>query len=166
MEKVTARELKARSRIVLMSQLSQRDSLLVRTALQKLIGAEAEKGTDIQPVTFCDEVTDTLCLMVDGDVHAAIVFKTAAIADPLILDKEKDHAIVALELLWQSLQGLLLGRGASELFFGTPTEGDQDFRKMLERRGVAERLDSDRVHFFRREIRPKRSSAPGGEARG
>ena len=161
---MTVRELKARSRIVLLSQLSTRDSLLVRTALQKLISAEKE--IDIQPVTFCDDLTDTLCLFVDGEVHAAIVFKTAAIADPLILDKEKDHAVVALELLWQSLQGLLLGRGASELFFGTPTQGDQRFRKMIERRGVILRLDDDRVHFFRREIRPKRNSAPGGEDRG
>ena len=164
MAEMTVRELKARSRIGLISSLSPRDSLLIRTALQKLISAEKE--IDIQPVTFCDDVTDTLCLIADGEVLAAIVFKTAAIADPLILDKDKDHAAVALEILWHSLQGLLLGRGASELFFGTPTEGDQGFRKMLERRGVVDRLDTDRVHFFRREIRPKRGSAPGGDDRG
>jgi len=42
MAEMTVRELKARSRIGLISSLSPRDSLLIRTALQKLISAEKE----------------------------------------------------------------------------------------------------------------------------
>jgi hypothetical protein len=116
--------------------------------------AAAYQDADVQPDSWLRENTDTLCLIMDGEIVGGIVFQSAALVDPLVLSQDAPFRPVLYEILMLHLQGLLLGRGTTEYVFGTPMAGLDDYRKFLERQGLAEPVGEGQIHFFRRRIEP------------
>ena len=116
--------------------------------------ADAYQPADILPDAWLRDNTDTLCLILDDEIVGGIVFQSAALVDPLVLSQQAPFRPVLYEILMFHLQGVLLGRGTSEYVFGTPMEGLDDYRKFLERQGLAEPVGAGQIHFFRRRIEP------------
>jgi len=152
---VTIRELKAKSRVILLSQLPVLQRAETQVELARLAALQSEAFT--QPDKWHGDGVDTLCLFVEGKLLGGLVLQRLTLADPLVLDVYGVHTplrAVLLELLVMHMQGILIGMGQSEFFFSTPLEGMADWKALLQRQGIAERLDSDRIQFFRRSIGP------------
>lgn len=143
---MTPSEVKAKSRVVLLSTLSP---VARGSAIRYLTEIAKDNGSaNVLPDEWCTESTDTLVLALEGRIVGGVVFKTAALVDPLVLAPDAPFRAILFEFLMYHMQGILLGRGATDYVFGAPSEGLDDWKRFLTRNGKAHRLSSDKVDFF------------------
>lgn len=149
-ERRSLRALKAGCRVTLLSKLDKAAAAAMLAALEEL--ACAREDVVIAPEAWIGENRDTLLLLSDGHLVAAVVLHKVAVCDPLIVGPAASAA-VALDLLWPHLAGFLTGQGFDTYYFGVP-DSLSDYQAVLERDGFAENASKDRT-FYRKRLTPE-----------
>jgi hypothetical protein len=118
--------------------------------LEELV--QAREDVDLGPIEWFGPRTDTLVLFSNGDVIAGVVIHQIVMTDPLILG-DKIGRSVALDLMWQHLQGVLVGKGISQFFFSLP-DALPEWKALIDRDGFAEEMGGTKIAFYRKDLLP------------